>query len=129
MRVTGKIVAALAVCGLIAAAALPAMAQGASSEQTFTVVAEQIGKSKFWIPSNIMVNQGDKVKLVLKNEIEGADVTHGFNLPGYNITEVVTRGVPKTVTFTADKAGIFRYNCQLHPAHIGGELLVVPAGK
>ena len=93
------------------------------------MVAEQIGKSKFWIPSNIMVNQGDKVKLVLKNEIEGADITHGFNLPGYNITEVVTRGVPKTVTFTADKAGIFRYNCQLHPAHIGGELLVVPAGK
>jgi nitrosocyanin len=127
MRVTAKIVAVFAICGLIAAAALPAMAQ--DNQQTFTIVAEQIGKSKFWIPSNIMVNQGDKVKLVLKNEIEGADITHGFNLPGYNITEVINRGVPKTVTFTADKPGIFRYNCQLHPAHIGGELLVIPAGK
>ncbi len=127
MRTTAKIVAVFAVCGLIAAAALPAMAQ--DNQQTFTIVAEQIGKSKFWIPSNIMVNQGDKVKLVLKNEIEGAENTHGFNLPGYNITEVITRGVPKTVTFTADKPGIFHYNCQLHPAHIGGELLVIPAGK
>lgn len=126
MRMT-KIVAVFAVCGLIAAAALPAMAQ--DNQQTFTIVAEQIGKSKFWIPSNIMVNRGDKVKLVLKNEIEGADITHGFNLPGYNITVIVTRGVPKTVNFTADKPGIFRYNCQLHPAHIGGELLVIPAAK
>jgi len=129
MRVTGKIVAVLAVCCLIAGAAIPAMAQGASNEQTFTVVAEQIGKSKFWIPSNIMVNQGDKVKLVLKNDIEGADNTHGFTIPAYGITEVITRGVPKTVTFTADKAGIFPYNCQLHPAHIGGELLVIPKGQ
>ena len=127
MRVTGKIVAVLAVCGLIAGAAIPAMAQGASNEQTFTVVAEQIGKSKFWIPSNIMVNQGDKVTLVLKNEIEGADITHGFELDGYGIKEVVTRGVPKTVSFTADKPGIFHYYCQLHPAHIGGDLLVIPS--
>ena len=98
-----------------------------AEDRTFTVVAEQVGKSKFWFPSNIMVNQGDKVKLVLKNDIEGADVTHGFELDGYEIKEVVTRGVPKEVTFTADKPGIFPYYCQLHPAHIGGELLVIPS--
>jgi heme/copper-type cytochrome/quinol oxidase subunit 2 len=132
MKVTRRILGVLALCGLIAALAGPVFAQGAaaaSNEQTFTVVAEQINKSKFWFPSNIMVQQGDKVKLILKNEIEGADVTHGFTLPAYGITEVVTRGVPKTVTFTADKPGIFHYWCQLHPAHIGGELLVVPKGQ
>ena len=132
MKLTGKILAILALGALIAGAAMPALAQeaaSASTERTFTVVAEQINKSKFWFPSTLMVNQGDKVKLVLKNDIEGADITHGFTIPGYGITEVVTRGVPKTVTFTADKAGIFPYHCQLHPAHIGGELLVVPKGQ
>ena len=78
--------------GLDLRAAPPAHAE----DRTFTIVAEQIGKSKFWLPSNIIVNQGDKVKLVLKNEIEGADVTHGFELDGYGIKEVVTRGVPRT---------------------------------
>ena len=29
------------------------------------------------------------------------------------------------VEFTADKAGIFPINCQLHPAHVGGELVVL----
>jgi nitrosocyanin len=132
MKVTGKILGVLALGGLIAAAAMPALAQeaaSASTQKTFTVVAEQINKSKFWFPSTLMVNQGDKVKLVLKNDIEGADVTHGFTIPAYGITEVITRGVPKTVTFTADKPGIFIYNCQLHPAHIGGELLVIPKGQ
>jgi plastocyanin len=129
MKVTRKIAAVLVVCGLIAAAAVPVLAQAAAPEQKFTIVAEQIGKSKFWIPSNIMVNQGDKVTFVLKNEIEGADITHGFELDAYGIKEVVTRGVPKTVTFTADKPGIFHYYCQLHPAHIGGELLVIPKGQ
>jgi nitrosocyanin len=130
MKMTGKIVAVLALYGLVAAAARPAIAAdsgSASNEKKFTVVAEQVGKSKWWFPSNIMVNQGDKVTLVLKNEIEGADITHGFELDGYDIKEVVTRGVPKTVTFTADKPGIFHYYCQLHPAHIGGDLLVVPS--
>ena|SRR5579885_1700480 len=129
MKLTGKILGVLVLCTLVAGAASSWAAEEASqpAEKTFTVVAEQINKSKFWFPSNIMVNQGDKVKLVLKNDIEGADNTHGFTIPAYGITEVVTRGVPKTVTFTADKAGIFPYNCQLHPAHIGGELLVIPA--
>jgi heme/copper-type cytochrome/quinol oxidase subunit 2 len=132
MKMTGRILGALVLCGLLAAMARPAMAQGSgadSNQRTFTMVAEQVNKSKFWFPSVIMVNQGDKVKLVLKNEIEGADITHGFTLPAFGVTEVVTRGVPKTVTFTADKAGIFNYWCQLHPAHIGGELLVIPKGQ
>ena len=123
MKMTAKISALFVMLLLIAATVRPAHAR----DWTFTIVAEQIGKAKFWLPSEIIVNQGDKVKLVLKNEIEGADVTHGFELDGYGIKEVVTRGVPKEVSFTADKSGIFPYFCQLHPAHIGGELLVIPS--
>jgi nitrosocyanin len=108
------------------AAAADAPAAAESNEKTFTLVSVMVDDVKFWLPSTIVVDQGDKVKLVLKNQVPGADVTHGFSLPAYNITEVVTRGEPKTVTFTADKAGVFPYICQLHAAHVGGQLIVRP---
>jgi nitrosocyanin len=110
----------------IAAEAQPSAAGAAPDGGTtnFTLVSVLIDDVKFWLPSTIVVNQGDKVKLTLKNQVPGADVTHGFTIPGYNIAEVVTRGQPKTITFVADKAGVFPYYCQLHPAHIGGQLIV-----
>ena len=93
----------------------------------FTLAAEMVGKTKFWLPSTIVVNQGDKVSLTLKDEIEGEPNQHGFSIPAYNITELITRGAkPKTVEFTADKAGIFTYICQIHPPHVGGQLVVLP---
>jgi len=95
----------------------------------FTLVSEQIGDTKFWLPSTIVVEPGDKVTLTLKNEVPGTAVTHGFELPQYKISEVVTRGKPDVVHFTADKPGIYPYYCQLHPAHIGGQLIVEPAAK
>ena len=94
--------------------------------RSFTLVSVEADGTKFWLPSVIAVEQGDKVKLTLINNVPGASNQHGFTIPAYNITEVVTRGVPKTVTFTADKPGPFPYSCQLHPAHIGGSLIVEP---
>ncbi len=118
-----------------APAAAPSTSTAGSSdvgagEKKFTMVSEQIGDTKFWFPSTIVVEPGDKVTLTLKNEVPGTSVTHGFELPGYNISEVVTRGEkPKVVHFTADKPGIYPYYCQLHPGHVGGQLVVEPAGK
>lgn len=98
-------------------------------EKKFTLIAEQVGDTKFWFPSTIVVEPGDKVTLNLKNEIPGTSVTHGFALSAFNISEIVTRGEkPKVVHFTADKPGIYPYFCQLHPAHVGGQLVVEPAG-
>ena len=98
-------------------------------EKKFTLTAEQIGDTKIWYPSTIVVEPGDKVTLTLKNEIPGTAVTHGFALSAFNISEIVTRGEkPKVVHFTADKPGIYPYFCQLHPAHVGGQLVVEPAG-
>jgi len=99
----------------------------ATGEKKFTLTSELIGDTKFWIPSTIVVEQGDKVTLNLKNEVPGTSVTHGFELPAYNVSEIVTRGEkPKVVHFTADKIGIFPYYCQLHGAHVGGQLIVEP---
>jgi plastocyanin len=141
--------AMLKTMALVAAAAalmLPiatriAMAQGAPSgpglqspppameepgTRSFTMVSVEVDDAKIWLPSVIAVEQGDKVKLTLKNLVPGAVNQHGFTIPAYNVTEVVTRGEPKTVTFVADKAGVFPFSCQLHPAHIGGSLIVEP---
>jgi len=93
--------------------------------KTFTLVSVMVDDAKIWLPSSITVEQGDHVKLTLKNLIPGAANQHGFSIPDYGITEVVTRGEPKTVEFVADKPGVFPYICQLHPAHIGGQLLVM----
>jgi nitrosocyanin len=94
--------------------------------RSFTMVSIEADGAKIWLPSVIAVEQGDKVKLTLKNLVPGADNKHGFTIPAYNITEVVTRDEPKTITFVADKAGVFPFSCQLHPAHIGGSLIVEP---
>ena len=107
----------------------PPLEAAVPGEKKFTIVSEQIGDTKFWFPSTIVVEPGDKVTLNLKNEIPGTAVTHGFALPAYNISEVVTRGEPKVVHFTADKPGVYPYFCQLHPAHIGGQLVVESASK
>src|SRR5260370_37100239 len=78
------------------------------------------------MPSGIGVEKGEKVKPTPKNLVPGVENKHGFTIPAYNITEVVTRDEPKTVSFVADKAGVFPFSCQLHPAHIGGSLVVPP---
>ncbi len=109
-----------------APAAAPAPAMDEPGTRSFTMVSVEVDDAKIWLPSVIAVEQGDKVKLTLKNLVPGATNQHGFTIPAYNITEVVTRGEPKTITFVADKAGVFPFSCQLHPAHIGGSLIVEP---
>jgi nitrosocyanin len=108
-----------------AAAAAPAPADEPGT-RSFTLVSIEADGAKIWLPSVIAVNEGDKVKLTLKNLVPGAENTHGFTIPAYNIAEVVTRGVPKTISFVADKPGVYPYFCQLHAAHIGGSLIVEP---
>src|ERR1700720_2047866 len=100
-----------------AAPAAPAPAMDEPGTRSFTLVSVEVDDTKFWLPSVIAVEQGDKVKLTLKNQVPGASNQHGFTIPAYNITEVVTRGVPTKVSFVADKPGPFPYSCQLHPAH------------
>jgi nitrosocyanin len=111
--------------GAAPAAQAPAMDEPGT--RSFTMVSIEDDGAKIWLPSVIAVEQGDKVKLTLKNLVPGAENKHGFTIPAYNITEVVTRGEPpKTITFVADKAGVFPFFCQLHAAHIGGSLIVEP---
>ena len=108
-----------------AAPAQPKKMAEESFDRQFTVAAFETEGGKFWVPGTLIVKKGDKVKINLVNAIKSEPNTHGYAIDAYGIKEVVARGEPKTVTFTADKSGIFTIYCHQHPKHIGGQLLVL----
>lgn len=79
---------------------------------------------KQWLPGTIIVKKGDDVELTLINNVPSGD--HGFTIPDFKIVKVVKKGVKEVVKFKADKDGLFNMKCQMHPAHVGGQLLVLP---
>lgn len=107
---------------LLGAQTLPVHAQ----DMSFTVVNVEYEGAKLWVPGTLVVPKGRKVKIKLINDVPSDPNQHGFAIPAYNVAEVVNRGEPKQVEFTADKPGVFPIICQLHPAHVGGQLVVLP---
>ncbi len=100
-----------------------------AAEQSFTVVNIEYEGSKVFVPATLVVHQGDHVKIKVVNNIKSDPNQHGFAIPDYKIEKVVTRGEPQEVEFDAKEAGIFPIKCQLHPAHVGGELVVLPPAQ
>jgi nitrosocyanin len=89
----------------------------------FSLTAVEVNGTKFWLPSSLIVKKGDTVKIHAVSKVPGAGNTHGFAIDEFKVQEVVdTKG--KEIQFIADKAGIFPIRCHLHPAHVGGQLLV-----
>ena len=78
-----------------------------------------------WDPNQVIVNQGDEVTLEILG-VNGAE--HPSVIDGYDISFTVKRGQLTTVTFTADKAGVFVFRCGAHPPSMIGELIVLPGG-
>jgi len=90
----------------------------------FTVVNIETPQAvKIWEPPSLIVKKGDTVKIKLINKSEQE---HGYRIAGFKVEKVVQGGQADTVEFTADKEGIFTVDCQLHPAHVQGQLLVLP---
>jgi nitrosocyanin len=113
--------------GLVLAVTL--LARHAVAEEptmSFTIVNLEFEGSKVWTPGTLVVKKGTLVKLKLINNVASDPNQHGYAIPAYNIAEVVTKGEPKSVEFKADKEGVFPIICQLHPGHVGGELVVLP---
>jgi plastocyanin len=52
------------------------------------------------------------------------DKDHGFTIEGLDVKEVVKAGGSKEITIKPGQAGVYRYFCQLHEGHVGGQLLV-----
>ena len=96
-----------------------------SQMQEFRVVGIEYEGTKVWVTGTLIVKKGEKVKITLINNIKSDPNTHGYAIDEFGVKVVVVRGKPETVEFTASKEGIFNVYCQLHPAHIGGQLLVI----
>jgi nitrosocyanin len=104
----------------------PAPAAEAKADVEASIVGVQYEGVKMWLPGTVFAKKGNTVKLKLINKIPGKGTTHGFAIDAFNVKKVVAEGTTETVTFTADKDGIFPIYCQLHPAHVGGQLVVLP---
>jgi heme/copper-type cytochrome/quinol oxidase subunit 2 len=106
----------LIVAGLIAAfVPLPVMLSS-PQQRTFRIEARQFAYS----PSELKVNPGDTVII----QLVSTDVVHGLYIDGYGVSMEADPGQTKTVTFTANKPGSFRFRCNvtcgaMHPFMIG----------
>ena len=94
----------------------------AAEAKKFTLINVDLDGTKIWLPSSIMVHQGDDVELTLINKLNDP---HGFAIKAFGLEEVVQPKSQVTVTFTASQAGAYTYSCHLHPPHLGGNILVL----
>ena len=106
----------LAPAGLVVAFAPLPVPSIAPQERTFQIEARQIAYS----PSELQVNAGDKVII----QLVSTDVVHGLYIDGYNVSVEADPGQSKTLTFTGNKPGSFRFRCNvtcgaMHPFMIG----------
>jgi cytochrome c oxidase subunit 2 len=75
------------------------------SKREFTVDAT---KYKFE-PPRLEVEEGDVVRITLV----AGDIPHSFTIDGYRIAKRSEPGKPVTFEFLADRAGTFRFYCNL----------------
>lgn len=80
-------------------------------------------------PAVITVKQGDHVKLI----ITALDHDHGFKVDTFHIDQLLKKGEPTTIEFTADTTGTFPFQCS-HFCGLGhkgmkGELIVATASQ
>jgi nitrosocyanin len=109
------------VCGVVLLGGVVAGSHGAEVNLTIVnVVSPQ--DVKIWEPTSIAAKKGDRITLRLINK--HAD-EHGYEIAAFGVKEVVAGDKTSTVSFTADKAGVFPIKCHLHPAHVVGQLVVL----
>ncbi|MGA3327767.1 MAG: cupredoxin domain-containing protein [Terriglobia bacterium] len=90
----------------LAGAALAAGQATSSGYHEFTMTA----KNYEFDPGVITVKKGEKVRLI----ITATDCDHDFKLDVFDINQVLKKGDPETIEFTASKAGRFEFKCSVY---------------
>jgi cytochrome c oxidase subunit 2 len=81
-------------------------------------------------PDRIEVQQGDRVRLILRS----ADTVHGLAIDGYDVKVAIPRGGEEvSVEFMAHRSGMFRMKCSEYCGsghrRMQGRLVVTEAGR
>jgi nitrosocyanin len=97
----------------------------AQTVREVTLVNIEFEGTKVWVPGPVVVKKGDSVRITAINNVKSDPPVHGFAIEAYDLHVLVHVGVPEIIEFKADKAGIFPIFCQLHPAHVGTQLVVL----
>lgn len=81
-------------------------------------------------PDTLTAYQGDTVVFNVTNRdpraISSTAGRHGFTVDGSSIATTVDPGATISETFANVPAGVYRFYCQLHTAHLSGQLAVLP---
>lgn len=108
-----------------AAVLMPRLADSqGEAVRNFSLVNIEYKGTKVWVPGTLIAKKGEKVVIKLINNTPSGK--HGFAIDAVGVkAEVAADGQPVSVEFKAAEAGLFTIYCHLHPAHIGGQLLVL----
>ena len=109
---------------VISALLLTSTAVMAQAKRSITLVNYETDGVKQWLPGTIIAKKGETVEITLINNVPSG--IHGFFIGDFDIRKEVKKGTKEVVTFQANKEGLFDMKCHLHPAHVGGQLLIVP---
>lgn len=90
---------------LVVPAFLSAAPRPQTSKREFTVDAKKFA----FTPARVEVEQGDVVRVTLVT----ADIPHSFTIDDYRIAKRGEPGKPVTFEFLADRAGTFKFYCNL----------------
>jgi cytochrome c oxidase subunit 2 len=105
-RRCGSILALGVLATCLASTALAAGQAASSGYHEFTMTA----KNYEFDPGVITVKKGEKVRLI----ITATDCEHDFKLDAFDINQVLKKGDPETIEFTATKAGTFEFKCSVY---------------
>jgi len=97
-----------------------------------TISVEKRGEVTHWSPDRVEVFPGEKIKFIVKHDLEGGYDFHGFFVPQLKIqkqinrykTEEITVSIPKSM-----KAGEYPMGCHFHPKHVAATLVVTVPQK
>lgn len=92
-----------------------------AEDANVTLINVILEGEKIWLPSAVVVKEGQKVHLKLINKL---DKDHGVTIEAANVKEVVKATETREIEFQAPAEGVYPIQCQIHSAHLGSVLIV-----